>query len=992
MAEIKCPMCGKPNPAELDVCQYCEARLKPVTDELARSQPPIHPGEEPTEQNTDQLEPILPQWLRDVRQQARDSAETDESAEQVPAEEEASQPEPEKPADLLAGLQSQADEDDEIPDWLAGLRGEESQTAPDEPATEDDDLAALKSMFGEDVPEASQESEDSALPGWISDLGAEETDKTEVDALFALQSAQTPGEPAQAEPQQPPASGSDLEWDADFESESSAQAESTEDDTPFDTDLPAWLQGEEATPEDESGDIPLAGLGAEEPGSVPESEDVAPPASEGDLPDWLSSLGEGEAQPASQQDTEQPEAQSTTDWLSSLGEETAQQDVSETASEAEIPDWAASLGEESSEDAQQTAEEPAAIDKIPDWAASTQGGPAETVPEQESPQPDEEIEIPDWISSLGESESKVDSSETSDELAGVSDLPDWATSTDDESVGSAPQDELQPTSEGDLPDWLFSLGEEEASQEGEELTPSAEAMQTPQPTTEDEMPDWLSTLGDAEDAQEEDQLTPSPESVETFQPTTAEETPDWLSSLGEETVEGEQPSESIEPAASIPDLPGEESDLTSTLMDDEGQPMSAEDVDSILSMDLPDWMSGSEEMAEGDDELAVEGAPGDDLDPVELPSWVQAMRPVESVISESDGETVEDQPVEEQGPLAGLRGVLPAVPGVGPSSKPKAYSVKLQASAEQQANATMLEQMLAQEEYPKPVSEQKVVGTQRLLRWVITVLLLLVVGGAIFGGTQINRMPTSAPLETSAVLNYVQNTLPTDAPVLMIFDYDAALAGELEPSAAPLVDHMLTLKHPRLSFVSSLPTGPGLAERFMTNIQGSHNYERDQQFVNLGYLPGGAAGVLAFSENPIGTKPLTSTGKNAWETPALQGVSNLSDFAAIILLTNDIETARTWIEQTEMTRGEARLLVVSSAQSGPMIQPYYQSGQIDGMVTGLDGSAPIEQVNSGRPGMVRRYWDAYGFGLLTAVALITLGSLWSLFSGWQARRKEQGEE
>ncbi|MGB7875508.1 MAG: hypothetical protein WBL25_14080, partial [Anaerolineales bacterium] len=125
MAEIKCPMCGKPNPAELDVCLYCEARLKPLTDELSRSQPPIHPGEEPTAQDTDQLEPILPQWLRDIRQQARDSTENEERTEQAPAEEETLQPE--EPADLLAGLQSQSEEDDEIPDWLAGLRGEGGQ-------------------------------------------------------------------------------------------------------------------------------------------------------------------------------------------------------------------------------------------------------------------------------------------------------------------------------------------------------------------------------------------------------------------------------------------------------------------------------------------------------------------------------------------------------------------------------------------------------------------------------------------------------------------------------------------------------------------------------------------------------------------------------------------------------------------------------------------------------------------------------------------------
>ena len=178
----------------------------------------------------------------------------------------------------------------------------------------------------------------------------------------------------------------------------------------------------------------------------------------------------------------------------------------------------------------------------------------------------------------------------------------------------------------------------------------------------------------------------------------------------------------------------------------------------------------------------------------------------------------------------------------------------------------------------------------------------------------------------------------------------------------------------------------------MQIIQADREFERDKDFINLGYLPGGAAGVMAFSENPILIKPLTTTGENAWTTTVLQDVKSFSEFKAIIVLTSDAESARIWIEQTENTRGDAQLLVVSSAQSGPMISPYVQSGQVDGMVTGLDNSAPIEWGNGGRPGMVRRYWDAYGFGLLTAASLIVLGSLWSLVSGWQARRKEQGEE
>ena len=233
MAEIKCPMCSKLNPEELDVCQFCEARLKPLTDELSRSQPPIHPGESPTEQDTGQLEPILPQWLREVRQQARESAEED--SEQAQAKEEAAQSQ--EAGDLLAGLQSQSAEAEEIPDWLSGLRGEAGQDTSEESATEDDDLAALRNMLG-DESVSPQESDVSALPGWISDLGAEGTDQAEKDELSAFIAEGSSEEPTQGEPQ-PPASDSDFGWTADFSSEPGPKADSAEDETPFDTDLPS---------------------------------------------------------------------------------------------------------------------------------------------------------------------------------------------------------------------------------------------------------------------------------------------------------------------------------------------------------------------------------------------------------------------------------------------------------------------------------------------------------------------------------------------------------------------------------------------------------------------------------------------------------------------------------------------------------------------------------------------------------------------------------
>ncbi len=913
MAEISCPMCGKPNPAELDVCQYCEARLKPLTDELSRSQPPIRPGEEPMDMDTGQLEPILPQWLREIRQQARDSAE--ESAGQAPSESEAGQSE--EPTDLLAGLRSQSDADEEIPDWLAGLRGEAGEAGFDESSTEEDDLAALKSMLGQETPAVQESEEASALPGWVSDLGAGESDRTSEDEGSTFVESRIE-EPGQAE-SQPPASSADFGWTADFETDSGLQAESAKDETPFETDLPTWLKGVDETSkgETESG---LPAWMTEEPTPGSESE-TALPADAADLPGWLASLGEedtGEVVPP--QDSGLSTSQSTTGWLASLGEEPVAQEDTGSAAQS-TTGWLASLGEE----------------------------PAEATSQQEIPQPAIEGGLPDWLSSPGEESPEVPSRQETGEPIATGDLPDWLASLGEESREKLPQEQGQPFDEGEAPDWLSSFGKESFAQE-EEIAPGAISEALPLPA-EAEVPDWLATMGEA-------------------------------------TAEAEQPAGQLEAMPFTAGEPTEEAGATPTFVDDEGKPISTEDVEAIFSMDMPDWLSDTRSPVAGETAFASAEAQEDELRPVDLPSWVQAMRPVESVISETEEESAEEQPLEERGPLAGLRGVLPAMPGVGPSSKPKAYSIKLQASEDQQSSAALLEQMLAEEIHPKPVSTQKTVLSQRLLRWAIAVLLLLAV--IVGNGTRINPISTNVPLETSAALKYIQETLPADAPVLVIFDYEAALAGELEATAAPLVDQMLTFKHPRLSLLSSTPMGTGLAERFMKLLQTDREYARNKKFVNLGYLPGGAAGVQTFARDPAVVKQFTTTGELAWVTPVLQDVSKLSNFAAILLLTDDVETARIWIEQTENERGEARMLVVSSAQSGPMILPYVRSGQVDGMVTGLDGSAPIEQANSGRPGMVRRYWDAYGFGMLMAIVLTLFGSLWSLVSGWQARRKEQG--
>ena len=109
-------------------------------------------------------------------------------------------------------------------------------------------------------------------------------------------------------------------------------------------------------------------------------------------------------------------------------------------------------------------------------------------------------------------------------------------------------------------------------------------------------------------------------------------------------------------------------------------------------------------------------------------------------------------------------------------------------------------------------------------------------------------------------------------------------------------------------------------------------------------------------------------------------------------------SARTWVEQISIlkqadpTLASQPLLAVASAQTGPMLQPYFSSGQITGMISGLPTAASYESLNDNRPGMARTYWDAFGVGMMMAVFLIVIGSLWSVYSGYRASRVKAVEE
>lgn len=942
MADLRCPNCGKDNPDSLTICQFCQSPLVP--------EPRLQIGDKPTKKTTGELEPVLPDWLRDVRQQARDAAEED-------AAHTASLPKTQKeePPDLLAGLafQSNSNEED-VPDWLASLSPKKEEKKPAAPPEPD-----FFAQFNQNAPPFASGSEAEPPSETGSEQASPSSDQDELSGWFA-RAAEEPAEPFTLEPDasdvdlkahlsprkdEPAPPAEDLSWLRSLETESRKTGELPslqQEEWSFDPDAPG----------EASGGDDLSWLN--ELGSLPMTDAPAPqPSQPTDDLSWLNTLGAvADAEQAA------PLSQPTEDlsWLNAYSEPAAPAQPDPQAPQADLS-WLNEPG--SPTETQEPVKPPTPSHQDLSWLNNLGSYAAPGEPASPPDQPKEDLS---WLTGFAESSEPTGAEATTpasqEDLSWLSDLGAGQQAPD-----SGTQEDLS---------WLHELkGSDEPSEEAAppadlpHVSPFTRHTAPLEEGADPDVPDWL------KNATEQPSMPLGAQALDQFRedykiPTQPEEPFSWKS-----FVQGIEPKEEDQAAPSP-----------------EAASLSNQEVDSLFSVDMPDWLSRSEPEPSAPaaaQDIGIHAEGGEALAPADLPSWVQAMRPVEAVISDA-APGAADQPAERQGPLAGLRGVIPVAP-IGSSRRPQPIPLKLQASEEQQASAALLEQLLLNETTARPFAAEPVVISQRMLRWAIAALLVIVLGSVVFLRTQVMPVSTVLPANVADVSNVVMS-IAEDAPVLVILDYEPALAGELEASSGPLLDQLVMQRHPHLSFVTTSPSGPALVERLLasTNINRpeGYGYIAGQNYANMGYLPGGESGVLAFIQSPQTAIP---------SSPVLE----FSEYAAILLLTDHAESARVWVEQlqawkeTEPTLASQPVLAVASAQVGPMLRPYAQSGQIYGLISGLADAVRYEAANN-RPGLARNYWDAFGAGMMLAVGLIVVGGLWSLLAGMRERRAQAVEE
>jgi hypothetical protein len=220
-------------------------------------------------------------------------------------------------------------------------------------------------------------------------------------------------------------------------------------------------------------------------------------------------------------------------------------------------------------------------------------------------------------------------------------------------------------------------------------------------------------------------------------------------------------------------------------------------------------------------------------------------------------------------------------------------------------------------------------------------------------------------------------SLQEGVPVIMAFDYEPGFSGEMNLAVSTLVNQLM-LKNVYMTLVTTTPSGPALAESLIKSVAtmedelGSYSY-----YTDLGYIPGGTLGLLGLANSPQVVLPYSLDGINVWATAPMNSISTINDFSAVIVMTNDPDIARSWIEQVGPVLNEdgTPLLIVTSSQAEPLIRPYYEANpsQVKGMVAGLAGGLAYGRIvgNIQQNGV----WDAYSIGITASSLIILVGSI-----------------
>ncbi len=232
------------------------------------------------------------------------------------------------------------------------------------------------------------------------------------------------------------------------------------------------------------------------------------------------------------------------------------------------------------------------------------------------------------------------------------------------------------------------------------------------------------------------------------------------------------------------------------------------------------------------------------------------------------------------------------------------------------------------------------------------------------------KFPIRISKEVQMAYDTVDN-LPEGSIVMVSIDYDATSAPELTPMFRSLLRQCFRKKL-RVIYTGHLAIGLPLAQFDLDMITKEMNAVYGVDYINIGYRPGYVAVMLGIGREIRDFFATDYKGVPIDSFPMMKGIHNYNDINLIVDFAHGF-TPEQWAQYV-VARFGVKMFAGVTGVVAPSLYPYLQSGQLTGIIGGLQGAAEYEtlvgKAETGTFGM-----PAQSFGHLLILLFIVLGNI-----------------
>ena len=222
-------------------------------------------------------------------------------------------------------------------------------------------------------------------------------------------------------------------------------------------------------------------------------------------------------------------------------------------------------------------------------------------------------------------------------------------------------------------------------------------------------------------------------------------------------------------------------------------------------------------------------------------------------------------------------------------------------------------------------------------RWVYLVVGIAVIIPALYPFV----VPVYVTPETKAIYDFVESLKPGDVLFLAI-DYDPQAMAENHPMAKAIMRQCFS-KNIKLIISALSQNGPGMAEQLISEQAKEFNKKSGIDYCYLGYKPYPGIVILAMGQNFRIPFPTDYYGVPLDSLPMMRDVRNYDNVKAVIDITSS-SAAESWIVYANGRYNVKVALGVTGVMTANYY-PYYQAGQIFGLMGGLKGASEYEKLS-----------------------------------------------